>query len=132
MDNQLTLIVYDQNYRSILQRQRLCDLPAEELPLYRLHQHGVEALSTTELLALLLGTAEAPRLAQELLDRFGSLHQLTEPIKRSCGAFTALAMLRRAVCWPFWSSAVVCSCQQQLKNLALPAQPMGPICCCHE
>lgn len=81
MNTQLPLIVYDQSYKSQPQRQRICDLPAEEQPLYRLHQHGVEALSTTELLALLLGTAEAPRLAQELLDRFGSLHQLARTNK---------------------------------------------------
>lgn len=81
MNDQLPLIVYDQPYRPQPQRQRICDLPAEERPLYRLHQHGVEALSTTELLALLLGTAEAPRLAQELLDRFGSLHQLARTNK---------------------------------------------------
>lgn len=81
MNNQLPLIVYDQPYKPQPQRQRICDLPAEDQPLYRLHQHGVAALSTTELLALLLGTAEAPRLAQEVLDRFGSLHQLARTNK---------------------------------------------------
>ncbi|MCB8980608.1 MAG: hypothetical protein H6657_24625 [Ardenticatenaceae bacterium] len=57
-------------------RLRLCDLPTEERPLYRLHHHGSDALSTTELLALLLGSADAPGLAQELLANFGTLHRL--------------------------------------------------------
>jgi DNA repair protein RadC len=37
---------------------------------------GAGALATTELLALVLGTSDAPGLAEELLIRFGSLHQL--------------------------------------------------------
>jgi DNA repair protein RadC len=62
-------------------RRRICDLPAEERPLYRLHQHGRDALSTTELLALVLGTADAPGLAAELLASFGSLHRLARANK---------------------------------------------------
>ena len=64
-----------------LERRRICDMPTEERPLYRLHHHGRSALATTELLALLLGTADAPGLAQELLDIFGSLHQLARANK---------------------------------------------------
>ena len=62
-------------------RRRVCDLPAEERPLYRLHHHGAEALATTELLALVLGTADAPGLAAELLTRCGSLYQLARTSK---------------------------------------------------
>lgn len=76
MPRQLPLIVYQQVSQTPSPRLRLCDLPAEERPLYRLHQHGTESLSNTELLALLLGTGEAPGLAQALLNSFGSLHQL--------------------------------------------------------
>jgi DNA repair protein RadC len=57
-------------------RRRVCDLPAEERPLYRLHQHGSDALATTELLALVLGMGEAPGIAADLLARFGTLHKL--------------------------------------------------------
>ena len=57
-------------------RRRVCELPIEERPLYRLHHVGAGALATTELLALVLGTTDAPGLAEELLIRFGSLHQL--------------------------------------------------------
>jgi DNA repair protein RadC len=57
-------------------RRRVCELPTEERPLYRLHHAGSTALSTSELLALVLGTAEAPGLAADLLTTFGSLHQL--------------------------------------------------------
>ena len=76
MSQQLPLIIYQQTDNMPAPRLRLCDLPAEERPLYRLHQHGTESLSNTELLALLLGTGEAPGLAQALLNSFGSLHQL--------------------------------------------------------
>lgn len=62
-------------------RRRLRELPIEERPLYRLHSAGAGALSSTELLALVLGTAEAPRLAEELLARFGSLHRLARANK---------------------------------------------------
>lgn len=62
-------------------RRRVCDLPVEERPLYRLNRHGTDALATTELLALVLGSAEAPGLSQELLSRFGSLHQLARASK---------------------------------------------------
>jgi DNA repair protein RadC len=57
-------------------RRRVCDLPAEERPLYRLHQHGSDALATSELLALVLGMGEAPGIAADLLERFGTLHRL--------------------------------------------------------
>jgi DNA repair protein RadC len=53
----------------------------EERPLYRLHRHGTEALATTELLALVLGTAEAPGIADEILARYGSIHQLARASK---------------------------------------------------
>ena len=62
-------------------RRRICDLPAEERPLYRLHQHGSDALATTELLALVLGMGEAPGIATDLLARFGSLHKLARASK---------------------------------------------------
>ncbi|MCB0005231.1 MAG: DNA repair protein RadC [Anaerolineales bacterium] len=62
-------------------RRRVCELPVEERPLYRLHHVGAGALATTELLALVLGTADAPGLAEELLIRFGSLHQLARASK---------------------------------------------------
>ena len=81
MTTQLSLIVYAQESVGSLPRRRVCDLPTEERPLYRLHHHGSEALATSELLALVLGTHDAPGLAQELLDRFGSLHQLAQARK---------------------------------------------------
>ncbi len=81
MSTQLPLVVYDQEYNHHPPRRRVCDLPMEERPLYRLHHHGTNALSTIELLALLLGTADALGLAEELLSRFGSLHQLARANK---------------------------------------------------
>ena len=66
---------------TVAPRRRICDLPTEERPLYRLHHHGSNALSSAELLALLLGTADAPGLSQELLQQFGSLHGLARASK---------------------------------------------------
>ncbi len=66
---------------AVAPRRRICDLPTEERPLYRLRRHGSNALSTAELLALLLGTADAPGLSQELLQEFGSLHGLARASK---------------------------------------------------
>jgi DNA repair protein RadC len=58
-------------------RRRLRDMPDEIQPLYRLSQVGPEALSSVELLALALGGREALDLAETLLLRLGSIHQLT-------------------------------------------------------
>jgi DNA repair protein RadC len=52
------------------------DLPVTERPSYRLGQAGAAALSSTELLALVLGTPDAYDLATELLVAFGSLDRL--------------------------------------------------------
>lgn len=81
MPTQLPLVVYVQDPTSPPAERRICDLPVEERPLYRLHHHGTDALATTELLALILGTAKAPGLAQTLLDCFGSLHALARANK---------------------------------------------------
>ena len=80
MTKQLTF-PYHINHLSATTRRRICDLPTEERPLYRLHHHGTNALATTELLALLLGTTDALGLADEILTRFGSLHQLARTSK---------------------------------------------------
>lgn len=75
MATQLTL-AYAQEQRLAPPRRRIRDLPASDRPLYRLEQHGSGVLSNAELLALVLGSAEALDVAQELLIRFGSLHRL--------------------------------------------------------
>jgi DNA repair protein RadC len=80
MEKQL-IFDYLQQQQSITTRRRVCDLPAEERPLYRLNHVGTNGLATTELLALILGTADAPGLAQSLLDKFGSLHQMARTSK---------------------------------------------------
>lgn len=83
MLTQLPLVIAPQEYQSQTPppRRRICDLPAEERPLYRLHRHGINALATTELLTLILGTAEAPGIADDLLAQYGSLHQLARTSK---------------------------------------------------
>ena len=75
MATQLAL-AYAQEQRLAHPRRRIRDLPAADQPLYRLEQHGSGALSNDELLALVLGRADALDLAQELLIRFGSLQRL--------------------------------------------------------
>jgi DNA repair protein RadC len=58
------------------------DLPSEERPRERLSRYGAEALSTVELLAILLGSGTQARpvlqLAAELLAHFKTLKALTE------------------------------------------------------
>jgi DNA repair protein RadC len=60
----------------------LRDLPAQERPRERLVKFGEEALSSAELLALLIGRGTAGEsvmaLAQKLLSRFGSLKGISE------------------------------------------------------
>ena len=80
MTTQLSLGYLPQPLTAV-SRRRVCDLPAEERPLYRLHQHGSDALATTELLALVLGMGEAPGIAGDLLARFGTLHKLARASK---------------------------------------------------
>ena len=81
MTTQLSFGYLQQPQAAAMPRRRVCDLPAEERPLYRLHHVGSGALATTELLALVLGTADAPGLSADLLDSFGSLHQLAQASK---------------------------------------------------
>ena len=81
MTTQLSFGYLQQQQATTIPRRRVCDLPAEERPLYRLHQVGSSALATSELLALVLGTADAPGLSADLLAAFGSLHQLAQASK---------------------------------------------------
>lgn len=57
-------------------------LPTEERPRERLVQHGPESMSTTELVAIILGSGTkgmpVMQLAQELIVHFGSLKSLSE------------------------------------------------------
>ena len=55
---------------------RICDMPLEEQPRYRLGRHGASALSNAELLALILGSNDALDIALSLLFKYGSLHRL--------------------------------------------------------
>ena len=52
---------------------KIKDLPAAEQPINRLQHYGPYALSTAELLAILLGTPHALTDAEHLLNRFGEL-----------------------------------------------------------
>jgi len=54
MEKQLTFDYLQQQQSSTATRRRVCALPAEERPLYRLHHVGSGGLSTTELLALIV------------------------------------------------------------------------------
>ena len=58
------------------------DLPVAERPRERLQKHGVEALSTQEILALILGRGIAGEsvtvTVQRLLNRFGGLQKLAD------------------------------------------------------
>lgn len=67
---------YTERSQQLPLRHRICDLPLEEQPCYRLNRHGAVALSSVELLALLLGGSDALNIAERMLVRFGSLHRL--------------------------------------------------------
>ena len=57
-------------------------MPREERPRERLVRHGSESLSTSELIALILGSGSKTKsvleLAQEIVVKFGTLQQLAE------------------------------------------------------
>ena len=90
MSTQLPLVVYESESMTPPPRRRVCDLPLEERPLYRLHHYGASAMATTELLALVLGSADAPGLAAEILTHFGSLHQLARTSKNQLQRFRGI------------------------------------------
>lgn len=58
------------------------DLPKSERPRERLQKHGAEALSSQELLALIIGRGVSKKsvmtIAQELLTRFGNIKAISE------------------------------------------------------
>ncbi|MEM6283892.1 MAG: DNA repair protein RadC [Chloroflexota bacterium] len=60
----------------------ISDMPAEDRPRERLLKHGSDALSTAELLAILLRTGTESenviRLAERILSHFGGLHGLAK------------------------------------------------------
>lgn len=82
------------------------DLPLDDRPRERLLQHGIECLSTAELLAIILvnGTkgASVLHLAQELLSKFGSLNNLLDTtVEELCqikGLGKAKAVQIKAAC----------------------------------
>jgi len=128
MPIQLPLIVYDKTQQP--NRRRICDMPVEERPLYRLHHVGSEGLATTELLALILGTADAPGLSWELLERFGSLDQLARTSKAQlmkvrgigeaqAGRLLAVLELRRRLQASAEDRPKIC-CPADCANLLLP------------
>jgi DNA repair protein RadC len=74
---QLPLQYFQTKQQSPIFRRQIRELPLSERPLYRFQTNGVQGLSDGELLALLLGSADALDLARELLTRFGSLEKVS-------------------------------------------------------
>ncbi len=74
------------------------NLPASERPRERLLKYGAEALSLTELLALIFGQGTKKRnvllLAQELLSYFGSLEALSEASLEDLKTIKGLGMAK--------------------------------------
>ena len=81
MNAQLTFTYLQQQQLTATPIRRVCDMPVDDQPLYRLHKNGANALASLELLTLALGGSEAHGLASDLLARFGSLHQLARASK---------------------------------------------------
>lgn len=65
-----------------MSRYSIHSLPEEERPRERMMKRGAESLSTTELIALILGSGSKSKpildLAQEIMCRFGTLARLAE------------------------------------------------------
>ena len=68
-------------------RYRITDLQKSERPRERLANQGVDSLSDAELLAILISTGirgmPAEKIAEEVVDRFGSLSEMANvPLER--------------------------------------------------
>ena len=78
---------------------RIHDLPAQDRPRERLAAHGAEKLSNAELIAILLRTGmkgmSAIHIAEQLLQKFGSLGGLASLRSTSCGRSKAWVATRR-------------------------------------
>jgi len=65
-----------------MENYSISDLPKEDRPRERLVRHGSESLSTSELIALILGSGSKSKpvlqLAQDIIVKFGGLQQLVE------------------------------------------------------
>lgn len=76
------------------------DLPREERPRERLKKHGVEALSSQELIALLLGRGikgESVMItAQRLLSAFGNIKNLSEASVEELSAIKGIGLAKAA------------------------------------
>jgi len=119
-------------FRPPVDERRVCDLPAEDRPLYRLHQVGAGALSASELLALVLGAPRGPGMAERLLSRFGSLHQLARAGKAQllqvhgigeaqAGRLLAVLELSRRLQAPPADEKLRITCSADGARLLLPA-----------
>jgi DNA repair protein RadC len=125
-------LAYNHDPHLVRPRRRIGDLPADERPLYRLHQVGAGALAATELLALVLGTSDAPGLAEELLARFGSLHLLARAPRSTltrirgigpaqAARLAAVLELSRRLQLPEGDSPPRISCPADAAALVMPA-----------
>ena len=56
--------------------RRVCDLPPDDQPIYRIKQVGARAMASQELLSLVIGSQQSYGLAGDLLATFGSLSEI--------------------------------------------------------
>jgi len=100
-------------------------LPEEERPRERLLRHGSEAMATSELIAIILGSGMKGmpilQLAQEIVARFGCLKQLSEAtVEELCqirGMGTAKAIqLKASLCLGMRVSRHVASPKYRIEN----------------
>lgn len=114
-------LIYQQT--PVYKRRRVAEMPVKERPLYRLHHHGSDALATTELLALLLGTADSPGLAEELLGQFQTIHQLARASKNQLMKIRGIGEAQ---------AAKLLATLELCKRLQLPANGEHPKISCPE
>lgn len=76
------------------------DLPREERPRERIQKHGAEALSSQELIALLLGRGikgeSVMVTAQRLLSAFGNIENLSEASIEELSAIKGIGLAKAA------------------------------------
>lgn len=76
------------------------DLPKSERPRERLQKHGAEALSSQELLALIIGRGISKKsvmtIAQELLTRFGNIKAISEATLEELSQIKGIGLAKAA------------------------------------
>ena len=70
------------------------DMPRQERPRERLQRLGPDALSSQELLALIIGRGISKRSVYELMRRFGSVHGMSKATMEELSAIRGIGIAK--------------------------------------